>query len=98
MVPGSRSMVKSFKLQALEFPDQLKATSADHETASYKLDKAIIMGYSRIMNKIEVRKLYQKQTKKKLVDECVLLYEHVQKLGKEKMIRELSDGLNDYKK
>ena len=33
------------------------------------------------MNKIdEVRKLYQKQTKKKLVDECVLLYEHVQKI------------------
>ena len=46
----------------------------------------------------KVRKLYQKQTKEKLVDECVLLYEHVQKLGKEKMIRELSDGLNDYKK
>ena len=50
------------------------------------------------MNKIEVRKLYQKQTKEKLVDECVLLQEHVQKLGKEKMIRELSDGLNANKR
>ena len=51
------------------------------------------------MNKIEeVRKLYQKQTKNKLVDECVLLYEHVQKLGQEKMIRELSDGLNANKR
>tara|TARA_R100000544_G_scaffold30217_1_gene16478 strand:+ start:603 stop:779 length:177 start_codon:yes stop_codon:yes gene_type:complete len=48
--------------------------------------------------KIEVRKLYQKQTKEKLVDECVLLQEHVQKLGKEKMIRELSDGLNANKR
>jgi len=46
----------------------------------------------------KVRELYQKQTKEKLVDECVLLYEHVQKLGKEKMIRELSDGLNANKR
>ena len=51
------------------------------------------------MNKIEeVRKLYQKQTKNKLVDECVLLYEHIQKLGKEKMIRELTEGLNAKKR
>ena len=51
------------------------------------------------MNKIEeVRKLYQKQTKNKLVDECVLLYEHVQKLGKEKMARELEEGLNAKKR
>ena len=46
----------------------------------------------------KVRELYQKQTKEKLVDECVLLYEHVQKLGQEKMIRELSDGLNANKR
>ena len=46
----------------------------------------------------EVRKLYQKQTKERLVDECVLLYAHIQKLGKEKMIRELSDGLNANKR
>ena len=51
------------------------------------------------MNKIEeVRKLYQKQTKEKLVDECVLLYEHLKKLGKEKMARELEDGLNAQKR
>ena len=46
----------------------------------------------------KVRELYQKQTKEKLVDECVLLYEHVQKLGKEKMARELSEGLNANKR
>ena len=46
----------------------------------------------------KVRELYQKQTKEKLVDECVLLYEHVQKLGKEKMARELEDGLNAQKR
>ena len=46
----------------------------------------------------KVREAYQKQTKEKLVDECVRLYEHVQKLGEEKMIRELSDGLNANKR
>ena len=44
------------------------------------------------------RNLLKKQNKNKLIDECVLLYEHVQKLGKEKMARELEDGLNAKKR
>jgi len=46
-----------------------------------------------IQEKKRLKKLYQKQTKKKLVNECILLYEQVQKLGKEKMINELKNGL-----
>ena len=46
-----------------------------------------------IQEKKRLKELYQKQTKEKLVDECILLYEHVQKLGKEKMINKLKNGL-----
>jgi len=52
MVPGSRSTVKSFKLQALEFPDQLKATSGKLQAW---LNNNI--GYSRIMTKKEKKEL-----------------------------------------
>ena len=48
MVPGSWSTARSFRLQASGFPDQ-QAASADHEAASLKLDKAVVMGYNRIM-------------------------------------------------
>jgi len=48
---------------------------------------------SIIIRKKILKKFYQKQTKKKLVDECVLLYEHVQKLGLEKMFNQLKNGL-----
>ena len=49
MVPESGLMAASFKLQALEFPDQ--AASMGHETASRKLDKLQALGYYKIMKK-----------------------------------------------
>ena len=42
LAPGSRSIAKSYKLQASGYPDQPKA-------ASFKLDKAWALGYSGIM-------------------------------------------------
>jgi len=40
MVPGYKSMVKSFKLQASGFPDQVKAPSTKRQASSFKPPKA----------------------------------------------------------
>ena len=62
MARGSRSMVKSFKLQASGYPDQ--AASMGREAASRKpqagLDKAVALGYSGIMStKLSTNNLFR---------------------------------------
>ena len=45
-----------------------------------------------------LKKFYEKHKKSQLVNECILLYQEVQKLGKEKMFIKLKEGLNGRKK
>ena len=45
-----------------------------------------------------LKKFYEKHKKSQLVNECILLYQEVQKLGKEKMFIKLKEGLNGSKK